>query len=147
MRKGGTSRSVAPRLAGLVLIICAGFLSVGCGGDPDDTTAAGSTTSQAATGGGGSSNGGLTQDEAYEMAVKGMSGDPAVTEGLDRGTFDALSRLTCESLKDGSSVQRLVDDVAQQPTSSGMPMRRESAEKLIAAGVRGYCPEFASQLP
>jgi hypothetical protein len=146
MRSGGSSGGSAPRTAARVVLVTMAVLSAACRDGSDDTTT-GSITTQAGGIQETSAKGPLSKDEAYNLAVQGVTGDPAITQGLPRDTFDALSRVACENLKAGGSVQKLVDGTAQQPTRSGMPMRRESAEKLVSASVRGYCPEFVSQLP
>ena len=95
----------------------------------------------------GSSTGGLPPDEAYQMLVDAVRGDPALKKGIPRNTFDAFARVACESLDNGDSPEALIELASQQPTQSGMPMRRESAEALVSNGVLANCPHHASKLP
>ncbi len=118
-------------------MLVAALLLAGCGdGSSDDSSGKAPATGDE-----------VTRDEAHEMATQGVRGDPALSAGLPKDTFDALARTGCESLDAGGSFRELVDLALAQPTQSGVPMRRESAEAIFSAGVRGYCPQHSSQVP
>lgn len=87
----------------------------------------------------------LTPEEAHQMVVEEMKDDPAITS-LPFELFDTSSRVLCGGLDTGGSAAKQVEGATQQPTRRGIPMQLESARTLIAAGIRAYCPQYASQL-
>jgi hypothetical protein len=131
---------VRARMAFVVVTNVLILVTLACGNDSGEKA---TPTSSAVTG----EKGALTHDQAYERAVQGVQGDPAAPEGLSREVFEGLARTSCEILKTGGSVEELINRSSQQPTRSGRPLRRESVEAVVSAVVRGYCPEYASQLP
>ncbi|HEX2062803.1 MAG TPA: hypothetical protein VHE80_00115 [Acidimicrobiales bacterium] len=130
-RRGGFGRRVRRRAVTVAMVTAGVWAWAACGGGQDSGTPA--------------RGGAVTPTEAHRMAVEQIEGDPAVTE-LSRDAFETMARLVCESLDEGGSTQRWVDDISRQPTSTGKPMRRESARAIVTAGVRGHCPRHASQL-
>lgn len=121
------------RVAPLVLATVVLSSSVACGTTSPSTSR--------------SANGETPADEAYASVVDAVKGDPALPDGIPRDRFDQLARITCNDLNAGGSVQNLIEGASREPTRSGKPMRRESAEALVSAGVRAHCPQHSSQLP
>lgn len=116
------------------------FMTLGCGNDSAEES---TSTTSAVRG----EKGPLTHDQAYAHAVQAVQGDPAAPEGISREVFEGLARNGCNFLKAGGSVDELLQGLRREPTRSGRSLRPESGEAVVSAGVRGYCPEYASQLP